>query len=390
MSATLTKIARPVIAPVLWVHHRLLPQDQWTGWVPYLWLPYLAFLYLPWPGEPLSPFIWAMRGLGGAVFLVLYFRMHWARARERYWLVGAITVLGLLFMAGPGNGQVFIIYAAAFCGELGSMRKSFIALGAVFAVTLIEAAALWLPPWYWGFGVFFGFILGLANIYFGEAQRKNRALKQSQAEIRKLAATAERERIARDLHDLLGHTLTLITVKAELAAKLAEQDLADAAREIREVEAISRDALREVRQAVRGYRNADFASELANARVALAAAEIRLEERIESPALTPEQDSALALALREAVTNIVRHSQARRCRIELADREGQLSLLIQDDGRGGKVQEGNGLKGMRERLQALSGCLDVESDRGGTRLSILFPPTNEARREIPPAAVRAS
>ncbi|MGH8161185.1 MAG: sensor histidine kinase [Gammaproteobacteria bacterium] len=369
----MTKIARPVIAPLLWVHHRLLPQDQWTGWVPYLWLPYLAFLYLPWPGEPLSPFIWAMRGLGGALFLVLYFRIHWAHTRERYWLLGAITALGLLFTAVPGNGQVFIIYAGALCGMLGAVRRSFIVLGAIIAAALIEAAALWLPPWYWGFGVFFGLMVGFANIYFGEAQRKNRALKQSQAEIQKLAAVAERERIARDLHDLLGHTLTLITVKAELASKLAEHDLPAAAREIREVEAISRDALRQVREAVGGYRSGGLAAELANARVALAAAEVELDENVASPTLTPEQDTALALALREAVTNVVRHSEARRCRIELANRNGELNLSIEDDGRGGKLQEGNGLKGMRERLRALSGRLDLHSDPTGTRLCICLP-----------------
>ncbi len=369
------------MAPLLWVHHRLLPRDEWVGWVPYLWLPYLAFLYIPWPGEPVSPLFWALRALAGAVFLVLYFRIHWARTHERYWLIAAMAALGLLFMVGPGNGQVFIIYAAAFCGTLGSMRRSFLALGAIIAATLIEAAALWLPPWYWGFGVFFGLMLGLADIYFGDARRKNRALKQSQAEIRKLAATAERERIARDLHDLLGHTLTLITVKAELAAKLAERDLAGAAREIREVEAISREALRQVREAVGGYRSGGFAGELANTRVALAAADVRLDERIVPSQLTPEQDSALALALREAVTNVVRHAQARQCRIELASRGGELELSIEDDGRGGEFREGHGLAGMRERLRGVSGNLRIASDAAGTRLAIRLPSANRSVRD---------
>ncbi|MGH8281452.1 MAG: sensor histidine kinase [Gammaproteobacteria bacterium] len=213
----------------------------------------------------------------------------------------------------------------------------------------------------------------MSNIYFGELSRKNKALKQSEEEIRKLAAGAERERIGRDLHDLLGHTLTLITVKAELAAKLAERDLAGAAREIRDVERISREALTQVREAVGGYRSGGLTGELANARVALAAANVKLAEKVEPPKLSPAQDSALAMVLREAVTNVVRHSGAQHCRIELENRDRQLHLLIEDDGHGGKVQEGNGLKGMRERLQAVSGQLQIASDKTGTRLAILLP-----------------
>ncbi|MGH8282341.1 MAG: sensor histidine kinase, partial [Gammaproteobacteria bacterium] len=221
--------------------------------------------------------------------------------------------------------------------------------------------------------LFFVVILGLANLYFGEMNRKNRALKLSQEEIRKLAAGAERERIGRDLHDLLGHTLTLITVKAELAAKLAERDLAGAAREIRDVERISREALAQVREAVGGYRSSGLTGELANARVALTAANVKLAEKVEPPNLSPAQDSALAMVLREAVTNVVRHSGAQHCRIRLENHNDQLRLLIEDDGRGGKVREGNGLRGMRERLQALSGQLEIASDQAGTRLAILLP-----------------
>ncbi|MGH8278725.1 MAG: sensor histidine kinase, partial [Gammaproteobacteria bacterium] len=256
----------------------------------------------------------------------------------------------------------------------------FWALAVLIVLMLAEFPLLNLFPgrhyeiWSWLPGLFFGAMVGLMNIYFGEMHRKNQALKQSKEEIRKLAASAERERIGRDLHDLLGHTLTVITVKAELAAKLADRNLPAAAREIRDVERISRDALAQVREAVGGYRSGGLTGELANARVALTAANVKLAEKIEPPnRLTPAQDSALAMVLREAVTNIIRHSGAQHCRIELENGDPDLHLLIADDGHGGELREGNGLKGMRERLQELSGKLEISSGHDGTQLAIRMP-----------------
>jgi two-component system sensor histidine kinase DesK len=249
------------------------------------------------------------------------------------------------------------------------------ALLLVIAACVLSALAVKLNVETLIYILFFVVVLGLANLYFGEMSRKNRALKLSQEEIRKLAAGAERERIGRDLHDLLGHTLTLITVKAELAAKLAERDLAGAAREIRDVERISREALAQVREAVGGYRSGGLTGELANARVALTAANVKLAENVEPPRLSPAQDSALAMVLREAVTNIIRHSGAQHCRIELENGGPNLRLLIADDGHGGSLREGNGFKGMRERLKAVSGNLEIDSGHNGTRLTILMPMT---------------
>lgn len=312
--------------------------------------------------------------LAALVFLILYFRFYWSRrTTERLWIIAAITLLGLVFVAYQGNGQVFIIFAAAFCGFTGSIRKSLRLLAIILTALMLEAALLRLTPWVWAFGLFFGAMIGVANAYFGELGLKNKALKQSQEEIRRLAATAERERIGRDLHDLLGHTLTLITVKAELAAKLAERDLAGAALEIREVERISRETLQQVREAVGGYRSGGLTGELANARVALTAADVQLSDKVVPPELSPVQDSVLAMVLREAVTNVIRHSGAQHCRIKLENQDRQLRLLIEDDGRGGKVQEGNGIKGMRERLREISGHLEIDSSHSGTRVAILLP-----------------
>ncbi len=384
MNTSVKTFWQPVVESALWIHHRLLPRTSDVGWMPYLWLPWFTYFFLSYSEKPPGPLRWAIYAVAGAVFLVLYFRAYHACGRdskhELGWIVTALTAMGCGFMWPDGNGLVFFVYAACFCGSLGAVRKSARVLLLVVAAFAISAAAIRLNGYTFMMGAFLIIILGIGNIYFDEIGRRNRALKLSQEEIRKLAASAERERIGRDLHDLLGHTLTLITVKAELAAKLAERDLAGAAREIRDVERISREALAQVREAVGGYRSGGLTGELANARVALTAANVKLAENVEPPKLSPAQDSVLAMVLREAVTNVIRHSGAQHCRIELGNRNRQLRLLIADDGRGGALHEGNGLKGMRERLQAVTGQLRIASDNTGTRLAILLPAFDSGAR----------
>ena len=360
--------------PLVRLHRRLLGDNNWVGWTPYLWLPYLFFLFLDWFYRPVE---WPERiatFAAIAIFLVLYFGAYRAsHMHVRVRIIAALMTLGLIFMPVNSGGAMFCIYAMAFTGFMGTMRRGFIALAAIIALIMATALVFQLPVWHWFGFVFFGLIIGLSNIYFGEMSRKNRTIKQSQEEIRRLAATAERERIARDLHDLLGHTLTLVTVKAELAARLAERDVAEAAKEIRELEKISRDALKQVREAVGGYRNGGLAGELANARVALQAARVELALDAQDCAIPPTHENLLAMVLREAVTNVVRHSKAQRCQIRLGIDGGIVQLAVEDDGRGGSLKEGNGIGGMRERLAALDGYLDIESGRGGTLLTARLP-----------------
>ncbi|HEX5339267.1 MAG TPA: sensor histidine kinase [Gammaproteobacteria bacterium] len=371
MNNPLSRTGRALFAPLLWLHHRLLPRDESVGWVPYLWLPYLSFFLLTgivrqqtWP-------FWIAISLATVIFLFLYFRFYWAAIHERYRIFAAIALLGLVCL--PINGQVFVMYAAGFCGFAESMRKSLLLLGGLLAAMMLEAFVLGMPYYFWVYALVFGVLLGLANAYFGELHRKNAVIRQSQEEIRRLAATAERERIGRDLHDLLGHTLTLITVKAELAAKLAERNLAGAVHEIREVETISRNALQQVREAVGGYRNGGLAGEIVNARIALDAANIALKECTLKAALPSEHDSLLSMVLREAITNVVRHSGARECRIRIETDRAHAALYVEDDGRGGGMKEGNGIHGMRERLRAFNGNLEIESNPLGTSLCASLP-----------------
>ncbi|MCD9085586.1 sensor histidine kinase [Stenotrophomonas sp. SY1] len=216
-------------------------------------------------------------------------------------------------------------------------------------------------------------IIGL--IVSGEraGQEKDAALRLSHEEVRRLAASAERERIGRDLHDLLGHTLSLITLKLELSRKLFDRDAERSRNELAEAEQIARDALAQVRSAVTGFRAADLAAELASAHLLLESSRVHLRYGVPPP-MPAWIESGLAMILREAVTNIARHAQASEAMIGIQCDAGAVLLEVVDDGRGGVSVNGNGLAGMRERVDALGGTLDIDSPRErGTRLKVRIP-----------------
>ncbi|VXC04731.1 Two-component sensor histidine kinase [Luteimonas sp. 9C] len=206
--------------------------------------------------------------------------------------------------------------------------------------------------------------------------RQDAALRLSHDEVRRLAAVAERERIGRDLHDLLGHTLSMVALKADLAAKLVPRDPHAAQQEIGEVGGIARDALAQVRQAVSGIRAAGLAAELASARLLLetdgVAFDYALDDRVAAAGLPDDIETALAMTLREAATNIQRHARATCAHAQFARDADAVRLQIRDDGRGGAIVPGNGLSGMRERIEALGGVLRIEGG-DGTRVDVTLP-----------------
>ncbi|OYN92761.1 hypothetical protein CGZ91_00820 [Parenemella sanctibonifatiensis] len=180
-------------------------------------------------------------------------------------------------------------------------------------------------------------------------------LRSVRAENALLAVAAERERIGRDLHDLLGHSLTAVAVKAGLARRLAQQDPAAAEREMAEVESLARDALIDVRATVTGMREVRLPHELTTARAVLEAADVAVTISPTVPDLTEERSELLGWAVREAVTNVVRHADARHCSIEVTD----TGVRIRDDGQGIRAAAGNGLRGLQERLEAAGGSLSL-------------------------------
>lgn len=358
-----------------------LPDDPAIGWIPYLWLVYLGFFTIHPIFAGASMLEWLVFAGVIAIFLPLYFLGYWAKTPQQLLLVvGSITLLGVLYLPFNLSSWGLFIYAGAYLGFGFRPGRALALLAGLCAIVAIEGLVLDLPPWSWIAGSMMTAIVGASNIHFSEVQRKNRHLKAAREEVEQLAKSAERERIARDLHDLLGHTLTLIAVKAELAAKLADRDPARSRDEIREVHRISRHALAQVRRAVQGYSaaTAGLAHELSSARGALESAEVELELRVADEAVAavaaagPEREQAVALALREAVTNVLRHARARHCRIDLEVRDDRGRLRVADDGDGGAAEDGAGLGGMRQRIEALGGTVDRRSGRG-TTLTVELP-----------------
>ena len=366
MSVSAEPSARPVRRPGF----RLLPADGGLGWTPFAWLIYLSALAfepiaVTRAGRP-SLWLWVLTLAGIAAFLPAYFHGYWVRGVRLMRVIAYIASLGLVLSPVNTGACVFFVYACSFAGRLDRTGYALRTIAVVTAVGLLLGAFIAVAPFYWLTVALVGPAVGAVNLHFeqtGEAQRK---LRLAQEEIEQLAAVAERERIARDLHDVLGHTLSLIVLKSELAVKLADRDLTRAADEMRDVEEVARRTLQDVREAIRGYRPT-LQDEAVRARTMLKAARIEGRFDIAPGPLARAIEETLSLALREAVTNVVRHSGAARCTVRL---EHDL-LRVEDDGRGVGDDEGNGIRGLRERVTAAGGLLSLRPGAaGGTVLEV--------------------
>jgi len=343
------------------------------GWSPLFWVVYLGFFFISPVVNHASLKLWLLDVLGAVLFLFLYFGLFVLQHPRGLVHVSGMVLLGLLFQPINDGACTFFIFAAAmlpFCVETQSAAVA--GLLAIGSIGAIEGLLLHVAGWSLFYMALFPVIIGAGNTYFAERNRMNRRLRKAHDEIEHLAKVAERERIARDLHDVLGHTLSVIILKSELAGKLMDRDPQRAGNEIREVEQISRQALSEVRDAIRGYRSRGLQAELAQAKSTLETAGVAVKfetARVPLPAL---QEGVLSMAVREAVTNVVRHANAHTCSLQLEQQNGSCRLEIRDDGRGGAQNEGNGLRGMRERVEMLGGTLTRDS-QAGTRLTITVP-----------------
>jgi two-component system, NarL family, sensor histidine kinase DesK len=349
-------------------------KDKDHGWSPLLWVAYLGFFFIDPVMSHAGLRLWLLDVLGAIIFLLLYFGLFALECPRGLFHVAGMVLLGLLYQPINGGACTFLIYAAAmlpFCVE--TQTAAVIGLGAIGGIGAIEGLLLRLNGWELFYMALFPMVIGGGNTFFAERNRMNRKLRKANEEIEHLATVAERERIARDLHDVLGHTLSVIALKSELAGKLMDRDPQRAAKEIGEVEHISRQALSEVRDAIRGYRAKGLAAELAQAKTTLETAGVVVQcDAASTVQLPPMQESVLSLAVREAVTNVVRHAHANTCRMRLDQQNGSCRLEIHDDGLGSNGDEGNGLRGMRERVEMLGGTLLRES-RPGTKITITLP-----------------
>ena len=343
-----------------------LPEHQSKS--AYAWLFMLIFFFLKYIDAKFNAIEFSLAVLSILLFLPLYLAGFWIKGKSGIFVVLAICLLGLFWAPVNPGSSVFIIFSAAACAAIQPTKLAYTVLALVLALLTAVALTFKLSADFLIPSLIVSSAIGVATIMQTTLRRSREKLIRSQEEVAYLATIAERERISRDLHDLLGHTLSLITIKAELAGKLIGRDLQACQQEINDIEKTARNALSEVRSAVTGYRQVGFTHELANAASCLSASNIGLSTHIDDVRLPAAAENILSLALREAITNVARHSQARLCEIRLGTDGNWIVLTIKDNGiqlpDNVEVKLGNGLSGMRERVAGIGGQIILEVKHG--------------------------
>lgn len=351
------------------------------------------------------------------LFVMLYVAAVTRPKRRATRFAGGMIVLCFALLPWYPSGLNYFVFGCVLLGLRRWKHLGLYLLTLVVANAVLLCLARWIGyPWTalaWMpvTTVIIGIIVHVERM----GEERDAALKLSHEEVRRLAALAERERIGRDLHDLLGHTLSMVALKSDLAGRLLARageragveprdagnagaddaiavDIRAAHREIADVAATAREALAQVRGAVSGIRAAGIAAELASAKLLLELEGVSFDYGFDAgmaqASLPPAIETALAMTVREAITNIQRHAGATRATVAFAIEQGDAVLRVSDDGRGGAIEPGNGLAGMRERLEAAHGSLRIDAAAGrGTRLEARLPLAAGHDVAIPRAAI---
>ena len=356
------------------IDQKLLPRQSSLRYGPYIWLIYLGFFVVSLIQYHPIKHSYIYASFGTLLFLALYFNGYWASTKQVKWNIIGIMLLGALMAKLTPGASVFFVYAGAFCCRLGSPRSAVIGLASIAGAVAMMSWLLGYGPYFYVPAILFTFMVGGINIYQHETELQREKLVLTQQEVKQLARTSERERIARDLHDLIGHTFSVITLKAELANKLIDKDIDKARVEIKALEDISRDALSQIREVVTGYRTSDLNTELAHAKYVLESNDIHFNYQFETVEISDHVNKELAIMLKEIVTNILKHSQAERVEVTISAQEQKLQLLVKDNGIGFKEHQhqGFGLIGLSERISKLAGNLIISSS-DGVEISIEIP-----------------
>lgn len=366
-------------------------------------LPYIFLLYLIFPILSIQDLSIELQTAGYAlviVFAVIYRQLYWCANGRTYnlLLLGMMLIIAAFAQLGGLYNLYLGFFTATFIGGICDKKtfKRFLALSGILMVTIIALHLNELSPA--DLISLFPIVMVLLLLPFGmRSVNRQIELRQQLAaaneQIGELMKKEERLRIARDLHDTLGHTLSLITLKSQLVERLAFKSPERAQHEAREIQETSRAALRQVRELVSEMRAIKVSEELIEAREMLRTAEIAMrvegEQALEGVAELTQ--NVLSLCLKEAVTNIVKHSRAQNCTVTLRRSDSEVEMKIEDDGVGpggkdvGKQEKtdgsglenvggGNGLQGMRERLALIEGTLHLTARQGrGTELSVTIP-----------------
>jgi two-component system, NarL family, sensor histidine kinase DesK len=355
------------------------PVNTASRWGQAIWaVPWLLFQVFPLVDIVTTDRPAAARWVAAAgllAFTVVYLRVMSQLGRPRALRVDFVVLVALAVALAVGYGADWaglMIYVSAATAATLPRRWSWPAVlaAAAFcaAVIVVDYAPglLFLPP--------ICLLTAFAVQGTGHLIALNRELQEAREELARNAVAEERMRFARDLHDLLGHSLSLIALKSELARRLAQVDPARAQQEMADVEEAARGALAEVRDAVSGYRQVTCAQALAEARAALTGAGITVRLPDAVPVLPGTVDAALGWVVREATTNVLRHSGARTVTVELDTDDDGVTLTVVDDGQGTAGSAGAGLSGLAERVSALGGRLTAgPADGAGFRLVAALP-----------------
>ena len=379
------------------------PPGWQGGWRRYLF-PGLWLAYLMNTAGGVSTYShgW-LAGIGYALLVVFGFAylatlaVAWSNRRRLFW-AGYVGMLAIcLIEVGLARDTAFVMLIFLTVLTVGQLRTYALPVVALYTAIAVFLPAM-VPSWHTGVRGEWAVtipLVGLAMYGFFNIIRTNVALAAARAEVARLAAENERTRIARDLHDLLGHSLTAITVKAGLARRLAELGEPDrAATEIGEVARLGRRSLADVRAAVAGHREITLAGELATAREVLRASAIMADFPGSVDIVDPTLSELFGWVVREGVTNVVRHSRANRCTVTF----GPGWIEIEDNGHGGVASAGtgSGLAGLRERVAAAGGTVQISPSPVGFRLRVDVPTPVSAPQSCAPAppaadgAVRSS
>jgi two-component system sensor histidine kinase DesK len=333
-------------------------------------IPWLLFLiYLPMFFEPFNVPALLIVLTCHVLLSMALFRAYWADDNQVAWYF--IFALALSFFTAYFSLASIVFYATTI---LIAMAHSIFRVRViyVFITVAIYLCSAWIqsyPLTTFLVGLFFTLVNGISLCYQMKALYQQIAIKKTQEEVRLTATSSERERIAHDLHDLLGQSLTGISLKAELAIKTIEKSPAVAQQQLNEILAISRKTLKEVRAAVSGYRQSTIANEIINARVGFGALGINFTCEIEPVVLESDIEQALAWIVREGTTNIMRHSKANHCEITLKVQKKQLTLMIRDNGgqnssvnNQNETHIGTGIISMRQRCHAIQAEFSLFQD----------------------------
>ncbi|WP_144505001.1 sensor histidine kinase [Bacillus mycoides] len=350
------------------------------GFFPYMW-----FVYLLFPIYHLTQASgWKLvLGIGMLiVFIVTYRQLYFVQKTFILWACIQMVLI-FLFALFYNPFMIFFGFFTASAMGFAPSKKAFrvllcllvVMLGAfvfVYKNQLTTASLVNIVPM---------FILMLLTPFgmrnFNQKKMLKNQLNEANEQIKDLVKREERQRIARDLHDTLGHTLSLITLKSQLVEKLIVKNPERASIEAKEITQTSRTALKQLRELISDMRMITVEEELEQIKAILQAANIELEVKQEasSSSLSPIEQNIVGMCLREAVTNVVKHSQATRCTVSVLESQGELILIVEDNGIGLADQnhDGNGIRGMKERIALIDGFVELDTINPGTLLTVKVP-----------------